>query len=382
MVSCPSLLVSCQVRESCSNVPEYTPANYLCPMNKNLANAVKFLLFVGVGFGILYLMYRSQQSAYLEQCRLDGIAADQCSLLDKLVADFRSANPFWLLMTLVAFSVSNLSRAIRWNQMLRTFGKTPRLSNAFLTINLGYFANLGFPRIGEVIRAATMARYEKISLERVVGTIVVGRTIDVVMLLTVTSVALLLGREKLWNRAIELVDFGDKLATLQTLAVVGLVVGVGGLAVLWWQRNAILASRLGQKVFGIVKGFGEGLQTALRVKSPVAFFLHSINIWVMYVLMTWFVILAFAPTAGLGLEAVLVTFTSGGWGIAIPSPGGMGTYHFLTGEALQLYGVSSLDAFSWSNICFFTINIGCNVLIGLIALLLLPRLNAGYSPTE
>jgi len=56
----------------------------------------------------------------------------------------------------------------------------------------------------------------------------------------------------------------------------------------------------------------------------------------------------------------------------------MGTYHFLTGEGLQLYGVSSLDAFSWSNISFFTINIGCNVLIGLIALLSLERLNRGY----
>jgi len=52
---------------------------YLCRMNKNLANALKFLLFIGVGFGILFLMYRSQQTAYLEQCRLDGTPADQCS---------------------------------------------------------------------------------------------------------------------------------------------------------------------------------------------------------------------------------------------------------------------------------------------------------------
>jgi hypothetical protein len=349
-------------------------------MNKNVANALKFLLFVGVGFGILYLMYRSQQAAYLAQCQLDGIPADECSLLDKLVADFKSANSFWLIMTLVAFSISNLSRAVRWNQMLRTFGKTPRLSNAFLTINLGYFANLGFPRIGEVIRAATMARYEKISLERVIGTIVVGRSIDVIMLLLLTGTALLLGREKLWNSALELVDMGDKLETLQRLAVLGLVVGIISLTVIWWQRKALLESKIGQKVMSVVAGFGEGLQTVLKVKSPMAFFLHSINIWLMYVLMTWFVILAFAPTAGLGLEAVLVTFTSGGWGIAIPSPGGMGTYHFLTGEALQLYGISSLNAFSWSNICFFTINVGCNVLIGLIALLILPRLNAGYDP--
>lgn len=344
-------------------------------MNKNLANALKFLLFIGVGFGILFLMYRSQQTAYLEQCKLDGTPADQCSLLDKLIADFKSANPFWLLMTLVAFSVSNLSRGLRWNMMLRTFGNTPRLINAFLTINLGYFANLGFPRIGEVVRAATMARYEKISLERVVGTIVVGRTIDVIMLLSITGIALLLGREKLWNKAVELVDLGDKVETLQTLAIFGAVAGLLVLALAWWQRARIMDSAVGQKVIGVIKGFGEGMQTALKVESPVRFFLHSINIWVMYILMTYFVILAFSPTAALNIEAALVTFVAGGWGIVIPSPGGMGTYHFLTGEALQLYGISSLNSFSWANISFFTINVGCNVLIGLFALLALPRIN-------
>ena len=323
-------------------------------------------------------MYTNQQAAYLEQCAKDGIAAEDCVLIDKLIDDFASANVFWLLMTLLAFNVSNVSRAIRWNMMLRTFGKTPRFINAFLTINLGYFANLGFPRLGEVLRPAAMARYEKISLERVVGTVVVGRMVDVVMILFFTALALLLGRERLWNRAVELANLDDKLETLQTLAVIGLVVGILGLAIVWWQRNALLESKIGKKVMGVVTGFAEGIQTIRRVESPLLFALHSVNIWIMYVLMTYFVILSFSPTAALSLEAALVTFVSGGWGIVIPSPGGMGTYHFLTGEALQLYGVSYLDSFSWSNISFFTVNLGCNVLIGLIALLALPRINRDY----
>ena len=341
---------------------------------------LRILHYVGVGVGILYLMYRSQQAAYLEQCRLDGTAEDECSLLDKLVADFRGASTFWLLMTLVAFSVSNLSRGIRWNMMLRTFGKSPRLINAFLTINLGYFANLGFPRLGEIIRPAAMARYEKISLERVIGTVVVGRMVDVIFLLLITGIALLLGRERLWNRAVELADLGDKLETVQSLAIFGGIAAVILLALAWWQRRAIMDSSLGQKVLSIIKGFGEGLQTVAKVKSPVLFVLHSINIWVMYILMTWFVILAFSPTSHLGVEPSLVTFVSGGWGIVIPSPGGMGTYHFLTGEALKLYDIDPLNAFSWSNISFFTINIGCNVLIGLVALLALPGINRSYEP--
>ena len=348
-------------------------------MNKQAANALKFLLFIGVGFGILYLMYRGQQTAYLEQCELDGLALDECSLLDKVAADFGSASPFWLLMTLVAYCVSNLSRALRWNQMLRVFGVRPKLSNAFLTINLGYFANLGFPRLGEIVRPATMARYEKVSLERVVGTVVVERIVDVILILCVTALALFLGRDVILDWFISVADF-SKFASLKWFALAGGVFTLLFIFLAWHQRQRLMASTVGKKLLGIVTGFVEGIQTALKVDRPALFLLHSLNIWAMYFLMTYFAFLAFDPTAGKSAVAALVTFVSGGWGIVIPSPGGMGTYHFLTGEALQLYGVSALNAFSWSNISFFTIQIGGNVVLGLVALLLLPRLNRDYVP--
>lgn len=349
-------------------------------MNKQLANALRFLVFVGVGVGILYLMYTSQQAAYLEQCQKDGISTDDCSLMDKLINDFRSANPLWLIMTLVAFSLSNVARALRWNMMLRTFGKTPRFINAFLTINLGYFANLGFPRFGEIVRPAAMARYEKISLERVIGTVVVGRMVDVVMLLSLTGIALLMGREKIWALINSIPGIQEKMDSLQTLALAAGALGVFVLALLWWQRKRILETTFGKKITGIVKGFGEGMHTVAKVESPFLFGIYTLTIWGMYVLMTWFVILAFSPTAHLGVEPSLVTFVSGGWGIVIPSPGGMGTFHFLSREALFVYGIDRLDGFSWANISFFTINIGCNVLIGLIALLALPGMNKNYDP--
>lgn len=348
-------------------------------MNKTLGNALKFLLFVGVGFGILFLMYRSQQAAYLLQCQLDGIPEDQCSLLDKLITDFKGASPFWIIMTLVAFSISNLSRALRWNMMLRVFGSTPRLVNAFLTINLGYFANLGFPRLGEIIRPATMARYENISVERVVGTVVVERIVDVILILCLTALALFLGRDVILDWVLEMVDF-SKFANLPYLLGGAAITGLLFLFLAWHQRQRIIATKIGRKLVAVAKGFAEGIQTALKVKSPALFVLHSLNIWLMYFLMTYFTFLAFAPTAGLSPVAALVTFVSGGWGIVIPSPGGMGTYHFLTGEALQLYGVEALNAFSWSNISFFAITIAGHVGVGLLALLTLPTLNKDYRP--
>jgi uncharacterized membrane protein YbhN (UPF0104 family) len=59
----------------------------------------------------------------------------------------------------------------------------------------------------------------------------------------------------------------------------------------------------------------------------------------------------------------------------VPSPGGMGTYQLAVTAALVIYGVGKADAFAFSNIIFFTVNLVCNVLFGLLAYILLPILN-------
>ncbi|MEO0873365.1 MAG: flippase-like domain-containing protein, partial [Bacteroidota bacterium] len=155
-------------------------------MKKALTNFLKFLLFLSVGLVILYWVYQKQNAAYQAECELKGIAKADCSLLQKVLTDFASADYFWLLMVLLCFTISNISRAVRWNMLLRQLGFMPRLINGFLTIILGYFANLGLPRVGEVVRAGTMARYEKIPVEKVMGTVVVDRVIDVISILLVT----------------------------------------------------------------------------------------------------------------------------------------------------------------------------------------------------
>lgn len=344
-------------------------------MKKLLVNLLKFLAFLSVGLFILYWVYQKQNAAYTAECDLKGIPVEECSLIQKVITDFASADYFWLLTVLVCFAVSNLSRGIRWNMLLQQLGYQPRLSNAFLTIILGYFANLGLPRVGEVVRAGTMARYEQIPVEKVMGTVVVDRIIDVISILIVTALALALEFDTLYGFIQANSDLNEKLAANQgiLLALVGL--GVLGLVALYYFREALMRTKLYEKIAGILQGFVEGLQTIRKLDKPWWFVLHSINIWLMYFLMTYVCFFAFAPTAHLGALAGLVVFVFGGWGIVIPSPGGMGTYHFLATTALGFYGVAGDDGFSWANISFFTIQLGCNILIGLLALILLPILN-------
>jgi len=331
-----------------------------------------------VGLAILYWVYLKQEAAYQEDCALKGIAAADCSLIQKIIDDFKVVNYGWIFVVLFAFCISNLSRAIRWRMLLKPLGYNTRMSNAFLTIMIGYFANLGLPRLGEIVRAGMMARYERIPMEKVVGTVVVGRIIDVIFLLMVIGLAFLIEFDTLWTYLQEHADIGSLFGVMK----IGLGLMVIGLFLLFLFRQQIRQLSIYQKIKKVVLGFWEGIKTVAQLERPVIFLLHSINIWIMYFLMTYLCFFSFAPTAHLAPGVGLMTFVMGAIAITIPSPGGMGTYHFLVTSILSLYGIAEADAFSFANILFFSVQLGVNVFLGLIALLILPILNRGYEPEQ
>ena len=350
-------------------------------MKNILQTTFKILLFFGLGLVILYFVYQNQNTAYQAQCALDGVAEADCSLLQKVLADFRSVRIPWLLGAFAFYVISNISRALRWKMLLESMGSTPRTINAFLTVMLGYFANLGLPRLGEVLRPVSLAKYEKIPVEKVLGTIVVDRTMDVLSLLLIVGIAFLLEFDTLW---------GYLSANMSTEAgVLGLlmnpyVLGVGGLGLLGMVaafifRHKIQSTGIYKKVLQVLQGFWEGILSVKNLDKPWLFIVHSLIIWIGYYLMFYMYLPTFGPTAHLGFIVALMVFVFGTFGIVIPSPGGMGSYHFLVIAALTLYGVGGGDAFSFANISFFATHF-CNVVLGLIAVIFLPIINKNYEP--
>ncbi len=351
-------------------------------MKKNVLNILKFLLFLSIGLGILYLVYRQQNIAYQEECAMRGVPEGECSLIGKVLNDFTNANYFWIFMVLVAFTVSNISRTIRWLMLIKPLGYRPRPINAFGSIVIGYFANLGLPRMGEVIRAGTLANYEKIGVEKVMGTIVVDRIVDVISILLVTALAIALEYDTMISFAEQYINLGEKFGGLGGLLKILAPIGLLGLITLYLLRNWLRQSKIFRKIEAIAFGFYEGLRSISRLDKPGLFLLHSINIWFMYFLMNYMLFFSFEPTSNLSPLVALVVFVFGGWGIVIPSPGGMGTYHFLVQTALMMYGLSGDDGFSFANIGFFSVQLGCNVILGILALLLLPVINRHYQPQQ
>lgn len=375
-------------------------------MQNLLRNFFQFLFFLSIGCVILFLVYRSQNEAYknecciqnipqwettdskaekdalLKECREAGTADTACvPLIDKLISDFGKVKYGWIALVLLAFVISNISRTYKWKMLLQPMGFRPRSINCFLSILVSYFANLGLPRLGEVVRAGVLSKYERLPVEKVMGTIVVDRIVDMLCLVLAFGFALLFESEKILgflsaNKAEEVEEAGG----FPWKMVVLLAVILGGV-LLYLFRKRLAGSVIFKKVMGILQGFWEGIKTVRQLEKPWLFVFHSLSIWVLFFVMTWLGFKAFGPTEHLDLRAALLVFVFGTLGMVIPSPGGMGTFHFLVITALTLfYGIKGDDAFSIANIIFFCVQIGFNSLLGILALVLLPIINRQPKP--
>ena len=341
-------------------------------LSKLLKNLLKFIVFVGVGFGILYFVYQRQNAAYQQECILKGISSEDCSLISKVYDDFVNSNLYYLFLVIFLFTLSNVSRALRWRMMLKPIGISASFFSSFNSIMLGYFANLGLPRVGEFVRAAALAKKENVKFDKVMGTIVLDRIIDVISLLIVFVVTILISSGKLINFIRDNGDLSDKMMKIINNPVYWFF-GVSFLILAFFilKSNKFKNSFIGIKILNFIQGILTGIKSIKSIKNPGIFIFHSIFIWVMYFMMNYVGFLAFEPTSGLGIDAAIVVFTFGSLGMVIPSPGGMGTYHFLVIEALKLFGISGSNGFSYANIIFFSIQIFGIIFFGIIALIML-----------
>ncbi len=350
-------------------------------MNPRLKQVIQFIIFASVGAIILYLLYQSQSTKYVEECLSLGNAQEDCSLLDKIFEDFRSANWSWIILILGIYMMSNVFRAWRWQMLLEPLGHKANFWNALMALMIGYFANLGIPRLGEIMRAGIFAKYERIGVEKVMGTVVTDRIIDVLSLavfLVVTS-PFAYGPVSTYLR--ENLSLGQYLTGSWWIYLILIATGVIAALTMVLRSKAFRESIIFKKVYGLFTGFKDGALSVFSLERPGLFIAYTIGIWICYYLMTYLTFYSFEPTSHLGPQEGLITFIFGTLGILFPSPGGMGTYHLMLMEALKIYSISSIEGFSFANILYFSIQIFCNVLFGIFSLIFISIYNQGRHAT-
>lgn len=271
----------------------------------------------------------------------------------------RAADYRWIVPVTAVLLGSHVLRAIRWCALLEVLDRRDerlRIGPAFAAIMIGYMVNYAAPRLGEVVRTATYARHSGLPVSGVLGTVVAERVLDVLMLaVALFSVAFILS-DQLAGLLDSFLTADDLTAyvILGIAAVLALTLGIVLLALLRRYIRASSSARLASfsdRLRPILLSFKAGVMAVLRAPRRRTIITTTLAIWLCYGIAAYvpFVMLGMDETYSIGLLESWVMMTIGSLGVVVPSPGGIGSFHYVTIQGLTyLYGVSAQAAASYA----------------------------------
>jgi glycosyltransferase 2 family protein len=246
----------------------------------------------------------------------------------------------WLIVpAFVLLFLAHYSRAIRWKILMEPLGYKPSTFNTFAAVMIGYLVNAGVPRLGEVVKCTLLARYEKVRADRLVGTIVMERAVDVVCLLLVFIAAIIFQGgfigEHLAAKFSSFFKDSTGHTSIQKMIIVVLAI-IGIISILFFVLKKFGHIDAVAKVKEVLRGILHGLNSIRLVQHKGWFLFHTILIWTFYLSATTIGILALRETAHLGFGGGLTTLAVGSIGMII-TPGGIGAYPLLVAKLMGWY---------------------------------------------
>ena len=272
----------------------------------------------------------------------------------EVIAQISQANPWYFLASVFVGTAGYFVRALRWKVLLHPLKPDTALRSRFAGVSIGFAVNNLIPaRVGELARAFALTRVEPITLSGSVGSLVVERFLDSIVLVTLFLVPMALpsfpGAEGLFAGA-----FGTALRLTFVLLFIFLA---GLLALVMFPGPMIrLAERLfvrlpggwGPRLIGALESFLQALgvlrHPALLIKAVV----WSYVFWLWHGLSFWLGFKAFG--IDLGFAAAVFTEAVVGFAVAIPAaPGFFGTFQLGADLALSgVYGVAEPSALAFA----------------------------------
>jgi len=252
--------------------------------------------------------------------------------LSEIADNLKASDPKWILISGVILFFVFLFRALRWNVMLDNIGHKIKDSHILYYTLMGYLINSFTPKFGEVLRCTALAKDADIPVPASLGSVIMERVYDVVVLLIgliVLSIVEAKRLGELFSQAYTfVVDIIDGNGTMLILLLAGLLL----LTVI----GAFILHKI--NLFSKVKTFVTQLMSSvfasIKMKRFPLFILHTIIIWLLLVALNYVYLLAIPQVESQSIYFAVIILFVGAIGWALPSPNGIGTTHFII---LQLF---------------------------------------------
>lgn len=292
---------------------------------KSIRSTINVVLSLLLGIGILWWMYRG---------------FDFSRIRDVLLHEMN----WWYMMLSMVFGVTaQVFRGLRWKQSLEPIGEHPHASTCIHAVFLSYASSLLIPRIGEFTRCGVLSKYDGVSFAKSIGTVVTERIIDSLLILLIVVVVIV-------SQMGVFIDFyGDTGAdighffsqfTATGYIVTAICVLITVFFLYWaWKKLSTFV-----KFRKVINDMASGVKSVSSVRNKWLYLFYTIGIWGSYFLHFYITFFCFESTSHLGLMVALVAFVAGSIAVIVPTPNGLGPWHFAVKTIFVLYGVAAVDA--------------------------------------
>ena len=259
--------------------------------------------------------------------------------LPRTVDVLRTANPAWILLMLGTVFLDVAARGGRWHALLLPIKRLPYRRVLAYTY-LGYLANNVLPaRLGELVRSHALGEGEGVSRPTVLGTVVVERIVDTVIVVGLAALAVvILGVGGTMSTAVLLG------AGFVGVLVVGLLIAMVSHRLPGAERVTTAAERY-PRVLELARRLRAGLAVAGKPKTLARALLLSAAAWAASIA----TFIAGGQAVGIELSVSQAALLCSGVALAtiVPSaPGYVGTFELTAVSIAGIFGADPDAAFA------------------------------------
>lgn len=274
--------------------------------------------------------------------------------------EYMSSAPIWAIsVTFMMGFLAIVSRGYRWLLLIEPMGYTASGFRAVCAVAFGYLANTFVPRSGEVARCAALNSTDDIPVNKLLGTVITERVVDLIMLFLFMSIALLTNYDAVIS-LIGQIKPPDSAGLKDYIIVFVLAIILIAFMI---RRTNKSNHPIQKKIVEFVSGIGKGIKSVLLMKHRVAFVLHTFFIWIMYFLMSYGLYISMDGSSGIGVFESVWVMVSGGFGMVFPAPGGIGSYQWAVTLGFESLGYDRLVGVSVGNVVWIT-QTGMIIIVG------------------
>jgi glycosyltransferase 2 family protein len=262
--------------------------------------------------------------------------------INSLLTALGETSFIWIIFSILVSLVGYWIRAWRWKLLIEA-GEKIKVSTwrSFVALMIGNITNLVIPRAGEVGRCLVLSKTEDQQMGKLLGTVILERTIDLIFLVLMMLLSFILEGGlfiRLFKDLVSIDSLVESARYFFPLMIGGSLVAV---IFFYFVFQKYRDSGLVKKAKHFLRDLVSGFISLKKVKRQFAFWLSSAGIWIIYYLMMLFVAWAIPSTASLSLSAVLMVMVMGSIGMIAPVQGGIGTFHALVAFILITYGLTN-----------------------------------------